>query len=167
MDTKLMIALVLMLCCSSSSAFFLIPSEKPVTGPTGPTGPTTPLPIGLYTTSEGIRHQGNNPDDENLFWNNESDEPWDKYYKFSCKTSSGIESSKLGPYGPVTMGNYHGPKLRIGPDGTKPCGETNKMHIYRADESAGTYIDLTQYMKNLEGTSVYNGMDTGFLDIHS
>lgn len=158
---------VLMMCCSSSvGAFFLIPSGDPATGPTGPTTPTTPAPIGLYSTTDGIRHQVNNPDGEHLFYYSLSDTEWNKYYKFSCKTPSGVESSKLGPYGPVTMGNYHGPKLRIGPAGTKPCGDTNKMHIYRADGSGGTYTDVTTNMKNFADTGTYGGQDTAFTDTY-
>ena len=161
---------LLSLCCISSSIAASTmggSDETPTpTSPTEPTGPTTPAPIGLYTTSEGIRHQINNPDGEDLWYHNLSTTPWNKYYKFSCKTPSGAESAKLGPYGPVTMNNYHGPKLRIAPAGTKPCGDTNKMHIYRADESAGTYTDVTSNMKNLAHNAVYNGMDPAFFDTY-
>lgn len=162
---------VLMMMCSSLSAgaFFMMGSEEKPTGPTGPTGPatpTTPAPIGLYTTSEGIRHQVNNPEGEHLFYHSLSNTEWNKYYKFSCKTPSGVESSKLGPYGPVTMDTYHGPKLRIAPTGTKPCGDTNKMHIYRAHGTGGTYTDVTSQMKSFDGTAVYNGSDPAFIDIY-
>jgi hypothetical protein len=162
----------LMICCSSSSAAMLMmggdDDTSPSPGPssTGPTGPTTPAPIGLYSTTDGIRHQVNNPDGEQLFYYRLATTPWNKYYKFSCKTPSGAESSKLGPYGPVTMGNYHGPKLRIGPAGTKPCGETNKMHIYRSDSETGTYLDVTSNMRNFADTGTYGGQDTAFVDTY-
>jgi hypothetical protein len=136
------------------------------TGPSTPSTPTTPAPIGLYSKSDGIRHQVNNPDGEHLFYYRLATTPWNKYYKFSCKTPSGAESAKLGPYGPVTMGNYHGPKLRIGPAGTKPCGETNKMHIYRSDSETGNYLDVTTNMRNFPDTSAYGGQEMAFVDTY-
>lgn len=165
-EQVLFIGLILMMCCSMSSlAATVMMGGEGATGPTGPTG-LTPAPVGLYTTTAGIRHQVNNPEGEHLFYHSLSDTEWNKYYKFSCKTPSGAESSKLGPYGPVTMGTYHGPKLRIAPAGTKPCGETNKMHIYRADGSGGTYTDVTSQMKSFDGNAVYNGMDPAFVDTY-
>ena len=161
---------VLMMMSSSASAAMLMMGgeDDKKTGPssTGPSTPTTPAPIGLYSKSDGIRHQVNNPDGEHLFYYRLGTTPWDKYYKFSCKTPSGMESSKLGPYGPVTMGNYHGPVLRIAPNGTKPCGNTNKMRIYRADGSTGSYTDVTSNMLAFDGSTNYNGVDPGFTDTY-
>ena len=58
MDPKIIAVLVLMMCCCCSSlmgAFFLIPAEKPVTGPTGPTGPSTQTYV--YDFIVNIPHQ--------------------------------------------------------------------------------------------------------------
>ena len=123
-------------------------------------------PTGLYSTTDGIRQQANNPDGEHLFWYRHTNSPWAKHYKFSCKTPEGEESEKVGPYGPVTMGNYQGPLLRMGAAGTKPCGETNKMRIYRNDTSDGIYEDLTDSMRNLAGDAAYGGVLPSFLDTH-
>ena len=164
------VGLLSMCCISSSLAATVMGGSKETPDPGAGAGAaakdTTPAPIGLYSTTDGIRHQINNPEGEDLFYYRLSNTEWNKYYKFSCKSPSGAESSKLGPYGPVTMNTYHGPKLRIAPAGTKPCGDTNKMHIYRAQGSGGAYTDVTSEMKNLDGNAVYNGMDPAFLDIY-
>ena len=157
---------VVLVMCSSSVAAALMMGGEETTSTTGPTTATTPKPNGLYSTTDGIRHQTNNPDGEQLYYYTLSTTPWNKHYKFSCKTPSGAESAKLGPYGPVTMGNYHGPVLRIGPAGTKPCGETNKMHIYRSDSANGTYLDVTSDMLTFDGNTKYNGVDPAFTDIY-
>ena len=168
----------MMVCCSSSVASFMMMGDddddkkKTPLGPTGPTGPTgpsapvVPKPTGLYSTTDGIRHQANNPDGEHLFYHRHTNSPWAKHYKFSCKTPAGEESEKVGPYGPVTMGDYQGPLLRMGAAGTKPCGETNKMRIYRNDTSDGIYEDLTDSMRNLAGDAAYGGVLPSFLDTH-
>ena len=172
-DKMAIIAGVVVICCCSSSfgaAMMMGGDDTKSPGPAprspGPSAPTTPAPVGLYTVSQGIRHQVNNPDGEHLFYYRLATTPWNKYYKFSCKTPSGAESAKLGPYGPVTMGNYHGPKLRIGPAGTKPCGETNKMHIYRSDSETGNYLDVTTNMRNFPDTSAYDGQEMAFVDTY-
>ena len=161
----------MMVMCSSSVAAMMMmggeEKEDPVVPKTAtPTKPVVPKPTGLYSTTDGIRQQANNPDGEHLFWYRHTNSPWAKHYKFSCKTPAGEESEKVGPYGPVTMGNYQGPLLRMGAAGTKPCGETNKMRIYRNDTSDGIYEDLTDSMRNLAGDAAYGGVLPSFLDTH-
>jgi hypothetical protein len=156
---------LMMVCCSSSSVAAMMMGGETVeeTKPVVAT-PVVPKPTGLYSTTDGIRQQANNPDGEHLFWHRHTNSPWAKHYKFSCKTPEGEESDKVGPYGPVSMGDYQGPLLRIADAGTKPCGETNKMRIYRSDTAAGTYTDLTDSMKNLAGDAEYAGVLPSFLD---
>ena len=161
----------LMVLCSSSSAAMMMmggseetPAATSTAAATTAAAPVVPKPTGLYSTTDGIRHQANNPDGEHLFYHRHTNSPWAKHYKFSCKTPAGEESEKVGPYGPVTMGDYQGPLLRMGAAGTKPCGETNKMRIYRNDTSDGIYEDLTDSMRNLAGDATYGGVLPSFLD---
>ena len=161
----------LMVVCSSSSAAMMMmggseetPAATSTAAATTAAAPVVPKPTGLYSTTDGIRHQANNPDGEHLFYHRHTNSPWAKHYKFSCKTPAGEESEKVGPYGPVTMGDYQGPLLRMGAAGTKPCGETNKMRIYRNDTSDGIYEDLTDSMRNLAGDATYGGVLPSFLD---
>ena len=161
----------MMVCCSSSLAAVMMMGGDDDSGGGGAGGgggggggSTVPKPTGLYSTTDGIRQQANNPDGEHLFWYRHTNSPWAKHYKFSCKTPEGEESDKVGPYGPVSMGDYQGPLLRIADAGTKPCGETNKMRIYRNDTAGGTYTDLTDSMRNLAGDATYDGVLPSFLD---
>jgi hypothetical protein len=130
-----------------------------------PVEPAT-QPQGLYSnTLGGLRNQSNNPDGEHLFWYRHSTSPWNKYYKFSCKNANGQESVKSESYGPISMGNYHGPKLRFADPGTKPCGEYNNVVIYRSDSENGTYVDLTRHMRNFDGGE-YDRVSPAFTDTH-
>ena len=123
-------------------------------------------PQGLYSSTHGgLRNQSNNPDGEHLFWHRHSTSPWNKYYKFSCKNANGQESVKSESFGPISMGNYHGPKLRFADPGTKPCGEYDNVVIYRSNSENGTYTDLTRHMKNFNGGQ-YNRVSPAFTDTH-
>ena len=130
--------------------------------------PVTPAtkPQGIYSnTLGGLRTQSNNPDNEHLFWHRHSTTPWNKYYKFSCKNANDQESAQVGPYGPITMGNYHGPKIRIADPGTKPCGDHNNIVVYRSNSQDGTYVDITRHMQNFSGGQ-YDRVSPAFTDIH-
>jgi len=149
------------LCASMSSsiAAALMGDEDPKkpTGPTGSTGPTggdgdgkVPEPVGLYTIEQGLRHQGNNPatgKTEDLWYGTNHGGPWNKYYKFACEDSSGNESDKVGPYGPIAFGHYGAPTIRFAPKDTKPC-KTNSTVVYRSDTKDGEYKAIHRNVKN-------------------
>ena len=114
------------------------------------TSVVVPTPEGLYTIEQGIRHQGNNPSEgktEDLWYHSNHGSPWNKYYKFSCVDEDSNESDKVGPYGPISFGNYGAPTIRFAPKGTKPCGE-NTLSVYRGEKKDGEYTAIHTGVKN-------------------
>ena len=164
----------LMVVCSSSLAAAMMmggEEETPDTTTTttaGPSAPVVPKPVGLYTTTQGLRHQANNPEDgktENLWYASEPGTPWAKHYKFACEDSMGNESEKVGPYGPITNGPYGKPQIRFAPKDTKPC-DPNKVVIYRSDTADGTYTDITPGVNSLDHSVAYDRIKPAFYDFN-
>lgn len=161
------IVVMMMMICSSSAVAFMMSSRDDGTKKnspetkknedetededvTGGGGGTVTSPVGLYTTSQGIRHQGNNPSKgktEDLWYYTNHGKPWAKYYKFACEDSSGKESEKVGPYGPISSGNHGSPTIRFAPKDTKPC-DPNTLVVYRSDSADGDYKAIHRGVKN-------------------
>ena len=60
----------------------------------------------------------------------------------------GNESGQVGPYGPISFGNFGAPTIRFAPKGTKPCGEENTLTVYRGDSEGGSYSAIHTGVKN-------------------
>ena len=163
----------LMVVCSSSSAAMMMmgggeEKEDPVVPktPTTPSGPVVPKPTGLYSTTVGLRHQANNPEEgktEPLYYASKPDVPWAKHYKFACEDPEGNESDKVGPYGPITNGPYGKPQIRFAPKDTKPC-DPNKIVVYRSDSADGTYVDITPSVNSLDHSVAYDRIKPAIYD---
>ena len=161
---------LLMVCCSSSSvaALMMGGGETIEETKSAETAPVIPKPTGLYSTTVGLRHQANNPEEgktEALWYASKPDVPWAKHYKFACEDPEGNESDKVGPYGPISNGPYGKPQIRFAPKDTKPC-DPNKVVIYRSDTADGTYTDITPGVKSLDRSVEYDSIKPGFYDFN-
>ena len=162
---------LMVVCSSSLAAVMMMGGEKedtPTTSSPVVPKPVVPKPDGLYTTTQGLRHQANNPEEgktEPLYYGSKPDVPWAKHYKFACEDPEGNELDKVGPYGPISNGPYGKPQIRFAPKDTKPC-DPNKVVIYRSDTADGTYTDITPGVKSLDPSVGYDSIKPGFYDFN-
>ena len=90
--------------------------------------------------------------------------PWDAMYRIGC-TIDGI-TYKSNIFGPVSEDNKQSPRLRIGDYGDNNlCTKNNGiLSVYRQRPNDTDMIDITQYLKDTTGATMYNGKDALVVD---
>ena len=127
----------------------------------------TTLPKEPVLQSGTLQWQNRCPGDcGGLIWTTASNNPWNKYYKFSCENTQG-ESALTKSFGPVVSYNWNNPKLRVAADDGFVCGDDSKLKVYRSSDSINFDVIPDSYLMNFSGTGVYDRKGSIFIDTWS
>lgn len=90
--------------------------------------------------------------------------PWDAMYRIGC-TIDGI-TYRSNVFGPVSDGTKQAPRLRIGDyGGDNLCTKNNGiLAVYRQRPADPDMIDVTQFLKDSTGSTMYNRKDALVVD---
>ena len=198
MDQKIIIVIVILISLLSisisvsiyisnkSSSSYITTTPNPILTTTTPNPIlTTNIPITTATvqqtpslvnfvsdTNKAVAWKGmeyhTNQDLSGLDYRIACDKPWNAYYQFGCKLPTGNTLYTL-PKGPVSYGNFQGPKIRIAPENQyNYCTLSGgTLSVLRQRPGDIGMVDITSNLSNEDMSGTYDGVSSTFVDYYN